>query len=186
MERRSGLMVLLALSVVGACNGRWLPDGFSSSTAGASGSSDQTTGSSQSGAGGATSGSAVGGSGAGGSGAGGSGAGGSGAGGSDSDAGALNCDELAALYVAAVEQDKSCDPISMSPPCQLHVIPSLCVGCRATTYVNSTAASSAARLRWDKVPCPVTTCSKECGTLPTGSRCVPTSDGGAHCVDIAP
>jgi hypothetical protein len=138
------------------------------------------------GAGGATGGSGVGGSGVGGSGVGGSGVGGSGVGGSYADAGALSCDDLVALYATGVEQDKACDPNSPQPQCQLHVIPSLCPSCRATTYVNSTAASSAARLRWDKVPCPVPACSQECGPLPTGGRCAPTSEGGGRCLDIVP
>jgi hypothetical protein len=125
--------------------------------------------------------------GVGGSGVGGSGVGGSGAGGSSSDGGALTCDDLVALYAAGVEQDKACDPNSTQPQCQLHVIPALCVECRATTYVNSTAASSAARLRWDQVPCPVSTsCSQQCAPVPTGGRCAPTSDGGGRCVDILP
>jgi hypothetical protein len=128
----------------------------------------------------------AGGSGADGSGIGGSGVGGSGVGGSHGDSGALTCDDLVALYAAAVAQDKTCDPNSTQPQCQLNVIPALCVRCPATTYVNSTAASSAARLRWDSVPCPVTTCSQECGPLPTGGRCVPTSEGSGHCVDIVP
>jgi len=174
MEWRSGLAVLvLGLGVVGACNGRLLPGGFPDGTGGAM-STGNVVVAPPAGTGGAI----------GGSGAGGSGTGGSGAGGSDGDGGALSCDELAALYVAAVDQDKACDPNSTQPQCQLHVIPSLCVRCRATTFVNSTAASTAARLRWDQVPCPVPTCSQECSPVPTAGRCAPTSDGGGHCVDI--
>jgi hypothetical protein len=177
MVWRSGLAVLvLGLAVVGACNGRLLPGGFPSSTEGSGGSANQgnVVVTPPAGTGGAT----------GGSGAGGSGTGGSGAGGSADDGGAASCDELVALYVAGVEQDKACDPNSTQPQCQLHVIPSLCVGCRGTAYVNSTAASSAARLRWDKASCPVTTCPLECSPPASGARCAPTSDGGGHCVDI--
>lgn len=161
---------MLGLCLVCSCNSRLLPDGFPSSNAGAGGALATGTVVVLP------------------PGVGGSGAGGSGAGGSDADGGgALGCDELAALYVAAVEQDRACDPNSSGPQCQLHVIPALCGTCAATTYVNSNAASTAARLRWDKVPCPVpVSCSAECRPLPSGSRCVPMSDGSGHCEDIVP
>ncbi len=103
------------------------------------------------------------------------------------DAGALTCDELAALYIAAVEEDKSCDPSSTAPQCQLRVIPALCAVCPNTTYVNVRTASTAARLRWDDVRCPVpTNCDTECRPLPTSARCMPTGTGAGRCADIIP
>ncbi len=154
-----------------SCDGRLLPDGFpSSTTPGTGGAPTLIVVSPHDGAGGA---------------AGSPGAGGSaGSAGADADGGAPSCDELATLYVAAVEEDKSCDPKSAETQCHLRVIPALCAGCPATTYVNSRAASNAARLRWDMVPCPVpTNCASTCAPLPTSGRCVPTA-GGGRCMDV--
>jgi hypothetical protein len=94
-----------------------------------------------------------------------------------------------ALYAAAVEEDKACEPSSKVAQCQLRVIPALCVSsCAATTYVNTRAGSTAARLRWDKVPCPVpTNCgATDCRPLPTAAQCIPTADGGGRCADVIP
>jgi hypothetical protein len=115
--------------------------------------------------------------------------GGGGAGSVDagSDGHAPTCGELEALYVSAVEEDRGCDPMSAEPQCQLRVISALCAKCTVPTYVNSRAASNAARLRWDMVPCPVpTSCNTTCGPTPTSGRCVAGPEQTGRCVDVFP
>jgi len=159
-----------------------LPDGFPSSHDGAGGAAAPQVLHARDGAGGAT--------GAGGAiapppaGAGGSGTGGSGAGGSPGDGGQPSCDELAALYVSAVEEDKACDPASSELQCQLRVITALCGVCPNSTFVNTRTASNAARLRWDRVPCPVPTNCGPCGPVPVTGRCAPDRNGTGHCEDF--
>jgi hypothetical protein len=103
------------------------------------------------------------------------------------DGGAPTCGELEALYVSAVEEDKACDPTSTEPQCQLRVISALCGKCTVSTYVNTRAASNAARLRWDMVPCPVpTNCNTTCGPTPTSGRCVAGAGPNPRCVDVFP
>jgi hypothetical protein len=104
-----------------------------------------------------------------------------------SDGGAPTCGELEALYASAVEDDKRCDPTSAEPQCQLRVISALCGKCTVSTYVNGRTASTAARLRWDMVPCPVpTNCNPTCGPTPTSGRCVSGPDQTGRCVDVFP
>jgi hypothetical protein len=99
--------------------------------------------------------------------------------------GAPTCDELAALYVAAVDEDKRCDPTSAEPQCQLRVIPALCTRSCPSLYVNTNAASTAARLRWDMVRCPIpTNCNTTCAPVTSAGHCVADPRLGGRCSDV--
>ena len=105
--------------------------------------------------------------------------------------GPRSCSQLESDYVAAVAAAKACDPASSVPQCALYVIPALCIGGCSTT-VNDTALPYAVREAWDAIPCPVTPmCAgfspppSHCPTTHV-ARCLPSSDGTGHCVDVTP
>jgi hypothetical protein len=108
------------------------------------------------------------------------GAGGGAQGGAGGDTVLGPCDQIAAMYDAALPSAKSCSTAATSPPCQTTVFARL--GCECKTFVDDDTVLTALGTQWEDAGC-TRPCPFDCPALASG-RCNAGAGAAGTCEDV--